>query len=106
MREVALSGILQVVGFIAAFASYDSKSGQDLSAEWEPAGDAIVHLRASSLRHRLYYRMDTIRPAGSSSYLWPADLLSAFRLKRDELGVVAWTIVRSPTSLARSICPS
>jgi len=92
-RAVAGSGILQVVGFIAAFVAYDPKSRQDLSTEWTPAGEAPVHLRASSLRHRLYYRMDTIRPAGSSSYLWPADMLSAFALKREELGVVAWTML-------------
>lgn len=93
VRDVSGSGILQVAGFIAAFVAFDSEGGQHLSAEWTRVGEAPVHLRASSLRHRLYYRMDTIRPAGSSSYLWPADMLSTFALKPEELGVVAWTML-------------
>jgi hypothetical protein len=34
--------------------------------------------------------MDAVRPAGSTSYSWPTNVLSTFNLRRNELGLVAW----------------
>jgi hypothetical protein len=62
----------------------------ELTVEWMTPGNAEIHLRSQALRRRLYYRMDTIRPAGSTSYAWTPNLLAAFNLKRNELGTVAW----------------
>lgn len=50
-----------------------------------------VRLRAGSLKSRTYYRMDSRQGAGTSSYRWPTDVLSAMKLGRHDLGLIAWT---------------
>ena len=60
-----------------------------LLVEWDP-GAAGVRLRASSLKPKTYYRMDSRQPADSRSYRWPTDVLSALKLTAREIGIVAW----------------
>lgn len=60
-----------------------------LLVEWTPiAGE--VRLRSYSLKPRTYYRMDHRQPAGARSYRWPTDVLSALKLTRREIGIVAF----------------
>jgi hypothetical protein len=95
VREVSDSGTLQVASFTAAFDDYDPASGRDLVLRWAAFGDGGVRLRAYSLRPKQYYRMDTKRPPGATTYAWPSNLLSRYDLRRSELGVVAWTSYRA-----------
>jgi hypothetical protein len=88
IKEVSAAGVLTVVSFTESFALYDLSSGKDLLLEWPAVGEGPVHLRAYSLRRRLYYRMDTIRPSGSRSYEWPSGMLAVLRLARPEIGLV------------------
>ena len=88
VKEVAAAGVLTVVSFTESFAPYDLTSGKSLLLEWPAVAESPLHLRAYSLRRRLYYRMDTVRPAGSRSYEWPAEMLTVFRLTRAEIGLV------------------
>jgi hypothetical protein len=60
-----------------------------LLVEWDP-GAAGVRLRASSLKPKTYYRMDSRQPADSRSYRWPTDVLSALKLTAGDIGIVAW----------------
>jgi hypothetical protein len=85
---------LRVVSFTEAYEAFDPSLDQPLVVEWAPAANAAVHIRAQSLRSRLYYRMDSERSAGSSSFTWPADVRTALRLERPDLGVLAWTTRR------------
>jgi hypothetical protein len=91
VKEVAAAGTLQVVSFTESFAEYDLTSGKDLLIEWTPRGENQIRLRTYSLRRKLYYRMDTVRPPGSSSYAWPSGMLAIFRLGRAETGLVGST---------------
>ncbi len=90
IRDVA-STTLVVASLTESFENFNPASGRNLVMEWSALGNADVHLRAGALRRKFYYRMDTIRPAGSTSYTWAPNLLATFDLGRNELGVVAWT---------------
>jgi hypothetical protein len=90
IKEVA-GEALRVVSLTESVESFDPAAGKNLLLEWTSPGKEAIHLRASALRERLHYRMDTIRPADSTSYSWPSNLLATLNLKSDELGIVAWT---------------
>lgn len=89
LREVGSTALL-VVALTESVEDFDAASGKPLLVEWTAPAQAKVHIRARALRHRLYYQMDTVRPPGSKAYTWPANLLSRFKLRRNELGLVAW----------------
>jgi len=84
------SAALAVVSFTEFFTDFDVSSPKDLRVEWMSPGNETVRLRAVSLRPRLYYRMDTHRPAGPTVYNWPTDILRALKLSKNEIAVVAW----------------
>lgn len=92
IREVASTPLL-VASLTESVEDFDLTVNQNLVVEWTAPGPASadIHLRALALRHRLYYRMDTIRAAGSASYVWPPNLLATLNLHRSDLGIVAWT---------------
>ena len=89
IKEVA--GTITVASLTEYVEDFNPSAGPSLRAEWSALGNGSVHLRAYSLRHRLYYQMDSQRPAGSSSYDWPTNVLSPLNLKKAELGIVAFT---------------
>lgn len=89
VQEVGSSDLV-VLSFTEAFEDFDAQDGQDLRVEWEAPGEEPVRLRAQGMGKR-YYRMDTSRPAGTTSYLWPSDVLAGLQLTRQEIGVAGWT---------------
>ena len=92
-REVGAS--LTLASLTESFQDYDAGSGRPLVVEWSKApGDAGVHLRAVALRRRLYYRMDTVRPAETTSYEWSPGLLAALGIARVDLGVLGFARAR------------
>ena len=90
VQEVS-GGTLEVVSFTENFKAYKSSNDKPLLLEWPALGDTQVQVRACSLRRKLYYRMDTLRAQKPPSYLWPSDILSRLELRRDEIGLLAWT---------------
>jgi hypothetical protein len=93
MRPVGSTTLL-IASLTESVENFNPVANRDLVVEWTAPGAVSVHLRAQALRHRLYYRMDTIRPSGSASFRWTPNLLATFKLNRDELGTVAWTSYR------------
>ena len=92
-REVGAS--LTLASLTESFQDYDAGSGRPLVVEWSKApGDAAVHLRAVALRRRLYYRMDTVRPAATTSYEWSPGLLASLGIPRVDLGVLGFARAR------------
>jgi hypothetical protein len=65
--------------------------GDKAHLAWTTEGNTSVRLRATSLRSRHYYRMDSTRPAGSSTWVWPADILGQYALTSREIAIVAVT---------------
>jgi len=90
IRDVA-GTTLDVVSLTESVEEFSPAAGSDLLIEWSSAPNVALHLRAHALRPRLYYQMDTLRPAGSASYSWPADLLRELKLMRNEIGVLGWS---------------
>jgi hypothetical protein len=90
IREVAGSTLL-VASLIESVEDFNPNASQNLQVEWPALGDTSIRLRAQAFRHSLHYRMDSLRPAGNTSYTWSPNLLATFNLKKGELGVVART---------------
>ncbi len=90
IKEVANTTLL-VASLTEYVKDFNPASNQDLLVGWTAPGSGSIRLRAYSLRHRLYYQMDSLRPAGSTSYVWPMDLLAALKPRKNDLGIVAWT---------------
>jgi hypothetical protein len=55
----------------------------------EDVGDGTLRLRAESLRHRTYYRMDATRPLRDQRFFWPSDVMVAQGLQPDEIALTA-----------------
>lgn len=89
VQEVGLATLL-VASLTETYEDFDPRSGAGLRLSWSGPRDTEVWLRAHSLRRRFYYRMDALRPAGTTAYLWPTGLLAGLDLRRPELGVLAW----------------
>jgi hypothetical protein len=89
INEVAAT--LRVASLTSSLADFTPTSSRNLLIEWTAIGNQPVHLRANSLRERLYYQMDSFRPTASASYSWPTDLLAALGLGRSDLGLTAST---------------
>src|SRR5262249_7729437 len=90
IKEESGNTPLLVASLTESFEDYDLTSGRNLSVEWTAPSKRSVQLRAQGLRRRLYYRMDTIRPPGSSSFTWPSDPLTALNIQRKDIGVIGW----------------
>jgi len=85
--------VLTLASFTESFEPYDSTTPGLLVVEWTAPGGDSLRLRARGIRQDLYYQMDVVRPSGRGSHRWqwPTDVLSAQRIGRSSIGVVAWT---------------
>jgi len=92
-REVASTYGAQIVSLGAASDLEDLCEQQPVRFVWPNTPSAPVRLQVESLRHRLYYRLDAVRPPQQTEFLWPRDprCSNEVRLKRSEIGVVART---------------
>jgi hypothetical protein len=90
VQEVS-GGALEIASLTDSFKPYKFANDKPLLLEWPTLGDAPVQVRASSLKRKLYYRMDTLRSQKPPGYTWPPDILSRLELGRDEVGLLAWT---------------
>jgi len=59
-----------------------------LSMKWQSPGKEEVQIRAYSLTPKEYYRMDTTRPGGDRTFVWPVELPASRKLA---IGLVAQT---------------
>lgn len=84
------STALMIVSFTESIEDYNLKIDKDLVVQWKTPGSEAARLRAYSLRRRLYYRMDTVRPSATESFTWPVSLLSSLEIPRQDLGIIGW----------------
>lgn len=85
---------LRIASLTDAFPNFKFAAGDSLHLAWNPDGQSAVRLRAVSMGFRQYYRMDSVRPAGSSSWVWPAEVLALHGLSSRDVGLVA--LMRRP----------
>lgn len=84
--------------------SFDPSDGLDLT--WKvPSGVGAddVRILALSLRPRVYFRMDTEVPVRNDSFFWPGDVLEAFELSSEEIGIRAWVTLAGSGGTARNV---
>jgi len=92
-REVA-GTTLMLASFTKQFGDYGAVFPKFLSVAWSAPSANPVRLRGNSLRSQLYYQMDTVRPPGTNSFSWPADILAGLNIRKPDLGVVASASMR------------
>lgn len=81
-----------IKSWTAWFEDFDPADPRPLELSWRlPSGvNGPVHVRATALKPRTFYRMDTRRAASESLWAWPTRLLGQLRLGRQDLGLVSW----------------
>lgn len=92
-REVAGTTLL-LTSFTRQFEDYGTPFPQSLEVAWNSPATSPVRLRGYSLRSQLYYQMDTVRPQGSGTFSWPANMLAGLNIRKPDLGVVARVSMR------------
>jgi hypothetical protein len=86
------STTLLVASFTEFFEQYDVKSGKSLQIEWDNlANKTGVHIRAQGVKQKLYYRMDSFRPAATTSYTWSTNILASLNILQKDIGVIGTT---------------
>jgi hypothetical protein len=91
VREVAGSSLV-VVSLAEPLPALGSAGDGMLELTWTPSPfKAEVRLRGQSLRRRIYYRMDTLRPSSPATFRWPRALAAALVPRARDLGVLAST---------------
>ncbi len=88
-RRLVAGTVLYLVSLTESF-DFDQQAAGPLKIRWPDAGGDTVRLRAEALRPDLFYRMDARATSGSRDFDWPTDVLSALRLGRPDVGVVAY----------------
>jgi hypothetical protein len=90
VQEVS-GGALGIVSLAEYSKSYEFTKDHALLLEWPAFVDELVRIRASSLKQKFYYRMDTVRTPKILAYTWPSDVVARLKLGRDDIGLLAWT---------------
>jgi hypothetical protein len=91
-KEIAAVN-LSVASFAMHLEKLDPKGSGAVRLDWSSPTNNPIRLRAVSLRPRFFYRMDAFRPSGTTSWMWPTDLLNALDLDKASLGITATTII-------------
>lgn len=86
-----LSGTtMALASLTAAFEDYRPDSVKQLIVAWG-SSDTGVRVRVRGIQPNLYYGMDVAPPDEARSYNWPAGVLSGLRIRRRDIGALAWT---------------
>jgi hypothetical protein len=92
-QKVSGSSRLLIASVVESFEAIDDSSSLPLEVEWSSPESRSIALRAYSIRPNLYYRMETVRPASTTSYTWPTDVIRALDITNADIGVVGTTTV-------------
>lgn len=85
-----VSGGLQVASLHFTPRAFTAAVGKTVQLSWNSLLERPSRLRAVSLKPKVYYRMDTLRPPASTSYGWPTDLLDRLDLSSGDIGLLSW----------------
>ena len=88
VRQV--SGRVRVTSLHFTPKAFPAGVGDTVQLSWHVSRSRQTHVRAVSLKPKLYYRMDTLRPSGVTSYGWPTDLLERVGLSAQDVGLLSW----------------
>lgn len=87
-KEVA-SSVLTIASLSEPLGALGARPERSLRIGWgtTPRGASDARVRAQSLKRRIYYRMDTRRPADSARYDWPLSVAAALVPAQDDVGI-------------------
>jgi hypothetical protein len=89
---VSGSADLSLVAFTEASGSFQVGPNERTRLQWAAGPDKpLVHVRAVSLKSGVYYRMDSVGPAGSDRLEWPGDVVGRLNLTSADLALTAWS---------------
>jgi hypothetical protein len=78
-----------IASFTESFEPYGFNSDKPLLIEWgKLPANSKIHLRAEGIKRRLYYRMDTYRTPGSTSYSWPTSFIASQNITKNDVGII------------------
>ena len=103
--EQVASTALSVASFTKTFEDYDLDKDRPLQIAWPGLGEQEIRLRAHGIKWRLYYRMDTIRSPGSTTFEWPIGILSALNIPKRDIGIKGWTEMKLGAATQRVYLP-
>lgn len=86
--EVSSLGLM-LASFTAPLHGIDMARETRLRFAWKAALAGEVRIRIDSLRPRVYYRMDAVRPHDQSDLLWTNSIPARNALRTGELGLLA-----------------
>jgi hypothetical protein len=69
---------------------FQPRVGTSVRLTWSLPPANQVQVQAVSLRPQLFFRMDTVRPATETTYLWPTDFVERVKLTGAEIGLLSW----------------
>jgi hypothetical protein len=91
-RNVAGSANVVLASLTSTFPDFSPHLVSVLHLSWlPPQSVGTVNLRASSLKYKLFYQMDTSQPGSTPRFDWSLALLKDVDVLRNELGLLAWT---------------
>ena len=80
---------LHIASFTAHFEEFPHSEGHNLLIQWSAPDSARVSITATGLTERRQaYRMDTVRPAADSVFVWRRNIISRYGITRDDLGLI------------------
>ncbi|WP_146039385.1 MULTISPECIES: hypothetical protein [unclassified Variovorax] len=101
-----VSGALRIVSFTRRSSNYRFSAERASLLRWPGVESGReVEVRASGLRRKLHYRMDTKRPSHPPAYTWPSDVLAQLELSRSEVGLLASTEQPVGEAMRRIVLP-
>jgi hypothetical protein len=85
-----VSGSLLVASLHFPRGDFEPRSGTTVRLQWSLPPAAQVQVQAVSMKPKVFFRMDTVRPGDSTSYVWPTDFAETVRLKGPDIGLLSW----------------
>lgn len=88
---------LSILSLTAAFEEYDPASDPSLHLTWSARAGDSLRIQVRAVQPNLFFGMDTERPISTGSYEWPTGVLSTLNIRRADIGLLAWTLVKRPS---------
>jgi hypothetical protein len=88
-----VSGTLLVASLHFPRGDFEPKSGTTVRLQWSLPPAPQVQVQAVSMKPKVFFRMDAVRPGDSTSYVWPTDFPETVRLRGADIGLLTWADV-------------
>ena len=88
-----VSGTISVASVHFPRRNFQPQPGTPVHFAWSLPPSSEVRIQAASLLPKVFFRMDAVRPAGSTTYDWPTDFVNTVKLRLADIGLLSWANV-------------